>query len=91
MHLSLPCLDRCAGNAGSKEGIAPLLLARCNALLVQLSEFNSPSLIDALVLQSSSKLRLLHFVHSSCRLAQQYLQPAPFPSSEQVRRWCRGR
>jgi hypothetical protein len=74
-----------AGNAGSKEGIAPLLLARCNALLVQLSEFSSPSLVDSLVLQQSSKLRLLHFVHTSCRLAQQYLRPAPFPPSDQVR------
>lgn len=69
-----------AGNAASKEGIAPLLLARCNALLVQLSEYSSPSLIDSLVLQQSSKQRLLHFINTSCRLAQHYLKPAPFPA-----------
>jgi hypothetical protein len=81
-YLPLPATP---GNAGSKEGVAPLLLARCNALLVQLSEFSSPSLVDSLVLQQSSKLRLLRVVHTSCRLAQQYLQPARFPPSDQVR------
>lgn len=68
-----------ADNAGAKEGIAPLLLARCNSLLVQLSEYEKPTLVDSLVLQHSSKLRLLHFIQTTCKLAQHYLNPLPYP------------
>lgn len=70
-----------ADNAGVKEGIVPLLLARCNSLLVQLSEFQKPSLLDSLVLQRSSKLRLMHFVQTTCKMAQRYLRPPAYPSS----------
>jgi hypothetical protein len=58
----------------------PLLLARCNSLLVQLSELGSkPPILDTLASSGPGKARLHLFVATACKLAQRYLRPAPFP------------
>eukprot|EP00775_Hariotina_reticulata_P004131 gene4132-4378_t len=64
-------------NAASKEGIVPLLLGRCFSMMVQLSEFQQPALIDTLVLHDSSRARLQHFIATACGVAQHYFKPLP--------------
>lgn len=57
----------------------PLLLARCNSLLVQLSEFGKPPILDTLASCGPGKARLHLFVTTACSLAQRFFSPAPFP------------
>lgn len=57
----------------------PLLLARCNSLLVQLSELGKPPILDTLASSGPGKARLHLFVATACKLAQRFLSPAPFP------------
>lgn len=57
----------------------PLLLARCNSLLVQLSEFGKPPILDTLASCGPGKARLHLFVTTACSLAQRFFIPAPFP------------
>lgn len=58
----------------------PLLLARCNSLLVQLSELGrKPAILDLLASSGPGKARLHLFVATACKLAQRFLSPALFP------------
>jgi hypothetical protein len=68
-----------ADNAASKEAIVPLLMARCNLLLVQLSEFRDPPIVDALCEAPDGTARLHHYVAVAARLAQRCLAPRHFP------------
>lgn len=61
----------------------PLLLARCNSLLVQLSEFGKPPILDTLASSGPGKARLHLFVATACSMAQRFLSPAPFPEHEE--------
>lgn len=62
----------------------PLLLARCNSLLVQLSEFGKPPILDTLASTGPGKARLHLFVATACSMAQRYLSPAPFPEDADI-------
>lgn len=53
------CFAGATDNAGLSEGIAPLLVARSEALLAMLCEHDQPGLLDALVTKKGSKARLL--------------------------------
>jgi hypothetical protein len=44
-----------ADNVATNEAIVPLLLARCNSLLVQLSEFGKPPILDTLASRSPAR------------------------------------
>lgn len=61
----------------------PLLLARCNSLLVQLSEFGKPPILDTLASTGPGKARLHLFVATASSLAQRFLSPAPFPEFDE--------
>jgi hypothetical protein len=73
--LSLPPTE----NAASREAIVPLLVARCNSLLVQLSEFRTPTVLDTLCASAPGKARMHYYIATACRLAQRTLSPVPFP------------
>jgi hypothetical protein len=73
----------CADNVAANEAIVPLLLARCNSLLVQLSEFGKPPILDTLASTGPGKARLHLFVATACSMAQRFLSPAPFPEFDE--------
>lgn len=82
MLLVLPVVCAAVDNVASKEAIVPLLLARCNSLLVQLSEFKTPPLLDTLASTAPGKARLHLYVATACIMARRFLTPAAFPEDD---------